>query len=312
MKETLSKTLAHGDFDSVFQEIVQPEKVDWNTDGELRLFHLNIRNNKITTDDLKRFTYLCIGDYVFSRARIEKFEQAGNRDAIISQALHVLKKNGGADVSGSGAELGEVLNYLFIEEKLNAPKIMSRIELDNNGKQNASTCDGIHLLPQGVSGLPYHQLVFGASNIVGDLKYAIDGAFEKIQRTENNESQEINLVHQVSLDVVASKDDVEFIKNLMLPTPDKGTGKVQMNTSYGVFLGYSLGLDTDYPVADFKAIAEEKMQADIKNHIPYILQKIQDFGLTTHSFYIYVLPFQDAESDKKAVMEAVLEGDVDL
>ncbi|MCC8137615.1 MAG: DUF1837 domain-containing protein [Clostridiales bacterium] len=312
MKETLSKTLTHGDFDSVFQEIEQPEQVAWTTEGELRLFHLNIRNNKITTDDLKRFTYLCIGDYVFSRAKIEKFEQAGNRDAVISQALRVLKKNGGADVSGSGAELGEVLNYLFLEEKLNAPKLMSRIELDTNGKQYASTCDGIHLLPRGITGLPYHQLVFGASNIVGDLGYAIDGAFERIQRTENNEGQEINLIHQVSLDVVASEDDIEFVKNLVLPTPDKDTKKIPMNTSYGVFLGYPLGLGADYPVADYESIAEEKMQADIKRCIPYILQKIQDFGLGMHSFYIYVLPFQDAEADKKTVMEAVLEGDVDL
>ena len=31
-----------------------------------------------------------------------------------------------------------------------------------------------------------------------------------------------------------------------------------------------------------------------------------------HSFYIYVLPFNDAEEEKKSIMEAVLEGDVAL
>lgn len=40
--EALSKTLTHGDFDSVFQEVDQPETVAWTTEGELRLFHLNI------------------------------------------------------------------------------------------------------------------------------------------------------------------------------------------------------------------------------------------------------------------------------
>ena len=48
MAEALSKTLTHGDFDSVFQEVQQPEMVSWTTEGELRLFHLVIRNNKIT------------------------------------------------------------------------------------------------------------------------------------------------------------------------------------------------------------------------------------------------------------------------
>ena len=46
---------------------------------------------------------------MFSRAKLEKFSQAGNRDAVVSQALRVIKKNGGADVQGTGGELGEVL-----------------------------------------------------------------------------------------------------------------------------------------------------------------------------------------------------------
>ena len=122
MAEALSKTLTHGDFDSVFQEVPQPETVGWTTVGELRLFHLVIRNNKINVEDLKAYLYMSMGDYVFSRAKLEKFSQAGNRDAVVSQALRVIKKNGGADIQGTGGELGEVLNYTFMEEKLHAPK----------------------------------------------------------------------------------------------------------------------------------------------------------------------------------------------
>lgn len=46
MSEALSKTL-HGDFDSVFYEVTQPEKVAWTTDGQLRLFHLNTQTSHI-------------------------------------------------------------------------------------------------------------------------------------------------------------------------------------------------------------------------------------------------------------------------
>lgn len=67
-----------------------------------------------------------------------------------------------------------------------------------------------------------------------------------------------------------------------------------------------------YPVQDFPDIVEEKMQADIKRNIDYILNKILSNGLGQHSFYFYVLPFNDAETEKKAIMEAVLKGDVDL
>lgn len=118
MSETLTKTLQHGDFDSVFQEIEQPEKVDWTTDGQLRLFHLSISDNEISTQDLKAYVYRIIGDYVFSRAKIENFNLSGDTQAIVAQAMRVLRKNGGPDVKGTGAELGEILNYTFLEERL--------------------------------------------------------------------------------------------------------------------------------------------------------------------------------------------------
>lgn len=307
--DTISKTLKHGDFDTVFREVNQPEQVDWTTEGELRLFHLKIRNNKIETEDLKTFIYLCIGDYVFSRAKMERFEKSGNKEAIISQAQKALKKNGGADAVGSGGELGEVMDYILMEEKLGAPKLMSRVELDADGKQYGSSCDGIYLLPQSVTGLPYHQVVFGSSNVTGDLEDAINGAFDKISSIEANTHNEIRMVHQLAFDRLATDEEVALVKDILIPSPNKLS---TYNTSYGVFLGYTLGLGSDHPVGEFESLAEQKMQDDIKHYISHILQKIKSLGLGSHSFYFYVVPFQDAETDKKAIMEAVLEGDIDL
>lgn len=309
MNGALSQTLQHGDFDSVFQEIEQPERIDWTTEGELRLFHLLISDNEISIDALKSYVYRIIGDYVFSRARIENFRLSGDSNAIIAQAIRVLNKNGSPDVKGSGAELGEILDYIFLEKKLGAPKIMSQIELRTGAKQYGSTCDSIHLLTSGTSGKPYHQIVFGASKIVGDIGYAIDGAFESILRMEQGRAKELKMVRDVSMDLMCSPDDVALAKDILIPSPNK---KIQVNTSYGIFLGYSLGLGKDYPLAQFKEIAESKMQDDIKAQIPRILQKIKDNNLGVHSFYFYVLPFNDAEEEKKSIIEAVLKGDVDL
>ena len=78
-------------------------------------------------------------------------------------------------------------------------------------------------------------------------------------------------------------------------------------------MGYTIGLDPNqYSIAEFPGIVEEKMQEDIRRNIDYILQKIRDNNLNLHSFYFYVLPFNDGEADKKDIMEAVLKGDVDL
>lgn len=186
MGDTLSKT-SHGEFDSVFREIQQPQQVNWMTQGQLRLFRLDIRNNKFNLENMKALLFRNIGEYVFSRAKIERFNLSGDAHAVASQALRIMNKNGSADVKGTGAELGEMLLYSFLEEKLEAPKLMSRVELSSDAKQYNSTCDGIHLLTSETSGLPYHQVVFGSSSIVGDLQYAIREAFQRIVEIENNQ-----------------------------------------------------------------------------------------------------------------------------
>lgn len=309
MSEALSKTL-HGDLNSVFQEVGQTEPVAWTTDGELRLFYLNIRNNKFNIEGMKALLYRNIGEYVFSRAKIERFKTSGDAYMVGSQALRVLNNNGEADVKGTGGELGEMLLYSFLEEKLNAPKLMSRVELATDVKQYNSTCDSIHLLTSETSGMPYHQVVFGTSNIVGDIKYAIDGAFDSIMRIDQNEDKELHMVDNVAFDRLLNEEEIELAREVFIPSPSK---TVPYNTSYGVFLGYTLGLDPNgYSIDEFSHIADEKMQDDIKRNIPYILQKIKDNGLSLHSFYFYVFPLNDAEDEKKTIMEAVLKGEVDL
>lgn len=309
MSDTLSKT-SHGEFDSVFREIQQPQKVGWSTEGQLRLFRLDVRNNKFNLENMKALLFRNIGEYVFSRAKIERFNLNGDAHAVAAQALRLINKSGSADAKGTGTELGEMLLYSFLEEKLEAPKLMSRVELSTDAKQYNSTCDGIHLLTSGVSGLPYHQVVFGSSSIVGDLQYAINEAFQRIVEIESNQDRELHMVDNVIFDRLLNQDEVQLAKDILIPSPNN---PISYNTSYGVFLGYSVGLDPNaYTLSEFQNLVEEKMQDDISRNIDYILQCIQDNGLALHSFYIYILPFNDAETEKKSVMESVMKGDVDL
>ncbi len=309
MSEIITTT-SHGDFDSVFHEVALPEPVALTSGGQLRLFHMKLRSGKFTPSEMKAILYRNIGEYVFSRARLEKFKLDGDAFSVGAQAIRILNKGGGPDIKGSGAELGEMLLYSFLEQKLNAPKLMSRVELSTDAKQYNSVCDSIHLLTSGTSGLPYHQVVFGTSNIVGDLAYAIDGAFESILRIENNEDNELHMVDSLILDRLATDEEIELARSIFLPSPE---ASAPYNTSYGVFLGYTLGLNAaNYPLGQYPAIVEEKMQADIQHNVDYILAKIRDNNLGMHSFYFYILPFDDAEDEKKSIMEAVLKGEVDL
>lgn len=96
---------------------------------------------------------------------------------------------------GSNAEtvLGEILLYIFLEQELDAPKIMSKIELDEYNRDTVSKSGGVHLLSFNRSGQPVHQLVFGASDIIGNLSAAVDRAFGKIAKIEANGDEELRM-----------------------------------------------------------------------------------------------------------------------
>ena len=54
-----------------------------------------------------------------------------------------------------------------------------------------------------------------------------------------------------------------------------------------------------------------RMESDIKEAIPYIEKKVADLNLGMHSYYFYFLPSNNAEVDKKQIMDELLLGGVD-
>ena len=58
---------------------------------------------------------------------------------------------------------------------------------------------------------------------------------------------------------------------------------------------------------------EKKENAEVKEEKNLSAEeKIAELGLTNRSFYVYILPFDDAEDDKKSIMKNVMrEGEND-
>lgn len=80
--------------------------------------------------------------------------------------------------------------------------------------------------------------------------------------------------------------------------------------AFGIFIGYTISaFDDDND--SFRTLAVEKMKADIREAIPYIEQKATELKLSMHSYYFYFLPFNDAENDKKRIMDELLLGGVE-
>jgi len=271
--------------------------------SNVQIYGVDINNCKFKFRALKEYLVDNIGSYVFSRAKANRYTSSGKSPSIGSQALIKFMQ-----AYGTCAEtvLGEMLLYIFMEQELNAPKIMSKIEIDDLGGRICSKSDGVHLLAVDNNGQLFHQLVFGASDIFGDLTASVDRAFDKIIDIENNSDTELKMVENTTHSNIYDSDTTNYMVNLLIP---KKTNVPKPDMAYGVFLGYTLSLDyTETDNNRYRTAVNMQMQKDIASLQPYIEQKIRDNALSGYNFYLYVVPFNDAPTEKNSIISEMLSG----
>lgn len=297
--DVLASTSITNGFDSVFTEVNSGQSLNLKNNNCLRMFCLDISNNEFSYSGLHQFLQRNIGRYVFSRASIEQFIADGDSDAIGLKAIELLRQANNSKDTGAGGELGEILLYLFLEQKLNAPKLLSKVELKTTKNQYVFGSDGVHLFTLGDKAF---QLVLGESKIVGKLESAVDDAFSSIQKVSNDASNEIRLIEKNILSESFDDETTELIKSIIVPT--KRDRNIAVDNAFGIFLGYSIGIDaSQYSNAEFRDAINDKLKNDINNISTYIEKKVNESGLAGYSFYFYILPFNNASPDRATIIQ---------
>ena len=138
-------------------------------------------------------------------------------------------------------------------------------------------------------------------------EFIISGIID-IQQVNSRTSDEIQIVNSTIFELPEDDPVVRELRPIIKPEPNK---QVNRDSAFGVFVGYSLGLDkSKYTAQEYRDMIEKKMDADILYYAPQIRDRINKMGLQNRSFYIYVLPLDDAEEDKKSIMKKIMrEGD---
>lgn len=219
-------------------------------------------------------------------------------------ALRLMKENGQPDEKGTGNELGEMLLFTFMEGGLHAPKLLSKVEITAEAHRFKSKSDSVHLLKKKVNGEICYQLVFGASSISGSIIDAIDSAFEVLAVIKNGRKNERQMVESTLFNNTYDPETTERLKQIIIPSKQRTAAP---DMAFGIFIGYTINVSED-DNDDFRTLAVEKMKADIREAVPYIEKKATELNLTMHSYYFYFLPFNDAENDKKQIMDELLGG----
>ena len=293
-----------GTFDKAFTS-VSSERLSITSKHDFQVFCLKFDDFDFDYNGLWRYLRNNIGYYVYSRAQIKKYMDDEEMAALAYDAIGHIKKTIATGNAPTGNELGELLLYVFLEQVLKAPKLMSKVEIGMYGGFSTSESSGIHLLTADAP-VPFSQIVLGTSMIEGDLHNAIDTAFANAKKLEHRKKDERRFVESNIFAESFTKEISNQLEAIVLPSETAGK---KPTTAFGMFLGYSLngvptsGKDVDTYQNDVFAQAK----ADILSNVSYIESKITEHGLDGYSLYIYLLPFADADEDKKDIMDKLLQ-----
>lgn len=300
---SLPKTVKKN-FGSVFSHVTS-ETLTISATHDLQIFALKFDDFGFDYNGLQKYLRSNIGHYLYSRARILQYIEDEDTESISYDAIAEMKKSISHLGLHPGDKLGEILLYIFLEEVLNAPKIMSEAELGNYGGISTSSSSGIHLLTFDTSP-PSSQLVLGTSVIDGDLCKTIDESFAKAAILKKNKSGERRFVETHILPDSFPMDICKQLSEIILPS-ESHTNKPE--SSFGFFMGYSL---RDVPrqrssIGEYQSAVIKQIKNDIEQNLDKIENAVDRNGLTGYPLYIYLLPFTDAPRDKEQIMRTLLQ-----
>lgn len=305
----LNKTCNDEEFSRVFKELKHNECLELPNNNLLKMYYTKIMNNKFEYSNLQEFLLSNITNYVFSRKENKEAGDTKKIPNLTKKALMEFRKLNNENDCGNGGELGELLLYVFLESDLNAYKLLSKMELKTNSEDYIKGADGIYLYEYEDENKDRHfEYVIGEAKIEATSAKSIADAFNSILIHLQKENFERELVNREIFKETFSEEQVEEIKKILVPSADDDD--IDIQKAFGIFIGYGLNKDLRLNEVNYKEgkkIIEERIEKDIKNICKNIKNKIRkNTELKNYSFYVYVMPFKDAQKDRVEILKSII------
>lgn len=290
-------------FRKTFVEVSTSASLPTSNQSLVKLYALRFANHKFDLESISNFIFTNLDRYVFSRVKRDEIINNGGEATLSLGALKEIKKANPALKPSDYFK--DIMLYSFLECSLNAPKILSKVELDVATGNIKTSSSGVHFLPSNDLNNMNHQLVFGASSVKGNLQHAIDKVISQISDIDTKADDEIQFVNRNILYSNFDRDTTSYLKKALTPSRAEDS---MPDTSYGIFIGYSINVDKteDLNNNDFRKEITNRMIKDIEGISGYIYKSIDNLGLKNHSFYFYFLPLINAENDKIEIMNKAI------
>ncbi len=297
-------TLDPQPFNDVFVE-VKDIKLTIPNPNEMKIYRLDVSSSKIDYTRLHSFIADNIGRYVYSRGMRNRYKLKPDSMELAIKTLKAYNKR--VKTVPSTNHFNELMLYSFLESVLGAPKIFSKMELQDKSGVYDSLSSGIHINTFKSGGVFFNQLVFGATDTIDNLETAVDNALNQVMSIKAASQDEYEFLENTILNNEFDAETNKILESMIFPK--KGSGLSKPDDAFGLFLGYTVSAAYDPNNASYMLNLENQMKSDILKIAVYLENRINDLGLLNHSFYVYVLPLNNAVFDKNGIMKDALEVD---
>ena len=131
---------------------------------------------------------------------------------------------------------------------------------------------------------------------------AVKSVFEQITQIISNRKAEQQIIDRCILNSSFDPNTTAFIKNILKPNK---YSNLTYDASFGIFIGYSIDTSekANYSIDEFPKYIMKNIELDIQFSAHKIAYAIKNTILENYSFYIYILPFEQAEKDSIKIMD---------
>lgn len=269
--------------------------------NSLNLFVLKLKNNAFAYDELIEELGNSLCHFALSRKSVRRLVEEQKYKSLVDTAKERLRNH-----NVNEGELGEILLFCILESFLNAPKILTKLELKTSNNDYVKGADGVHLLK--IDDKNY-QLIFGESKLESNIRSGIYSAFSSINTflTQKGKSKyEIELLNSQLAKETFDENGYEVLRKIIIPSAkDEET---YLDYSFGIFLGFNIDIDEEEKKKDFsefRTIIREKIKNHVSENLASINTQLKKGEFTGYKFYIYVIPFCDLQNTRKEIIKQI-------
>lgn len=295
----IEKNIKEEFLDLFYHEIKSQSLHNKNT---LELFTLKVRNNAFSYDELVSVLGNKLYYFALSRKQIQQLKKEDKLNDLIQSAKNKLR-----DHNVNEGELGEILLYCLLEAHLNAPKILTKLELKTSANDYVKGADGVHLFK--VSDKDY-QLIFGESKLEAKFKDGIYSAFDSIKKFLQTKrlSFEMDLISSELVKEAYDESSYDILKKIIVPSAKED--ETYLDYSFGIFLGFDVSIKEEYKNlsnSEFRTKIREEIKEEVLSTIKSLDYQLKKTDFTGYKFYIYAIPFSDLANKRKEIIKNLTE-----